>query len=319
MTDLLYPLLLQPVLHVKVWGGRKLAETMHKALPTDEPYGESWELHDTCAILNGHLAGKTLGDALIAYGAALIGDISDPSEGLPLLVKFIDAADWLSVQVHPNDAQAAELEGQPRGKTEAWYVLAADPGAKLVIGVQPGTSRDVMAQAIRENRLEHLLVYAGVQAGDALYMPAGTIHAIGPGILVYEIQQSSDTTYRLYDWGRMGLDGKPRPMHIDKGVKVSNLESVPQMSHPGSDPTPVVTVVKGKFFQTALHRIHGAQALDTHGRYFHALTCIGGSVDIAAGETTIRLQTGQTAMIPACVGAYTVSGTGNVLRSWQDR
>lgn len=317
MTEPLYPLLLQPTLHVKVWGGRKLADTMRKALPTVEPYGESWELHDTSTVLNGAMAGRTLGSVLEEYGTALIGGRSDPAEGMPLLAKFIDALDWLSVQVHPDDAQAAELEGEPRGKTEAWYILAAEPGAKLVIGVRPGTTREAMAQAIRDNTLESLLVMATVHAGDLLYIPAGTIHAIGPGILLYEIQQSSDTTYRLYDWGRLGLDGQPRPLHIDKGVRVSRVESLPQITHPGTEPSPVVTVVTGDFFTTTLHRISGSSSLNTAGQYFHALTCIAGLIEVAASEMTIAMQRGDTALIPAAIGSYVVRGNGEMLRSRQ--
>ena len=123
------------------------------------------------------------------------------------------------------------LEGEPRGKTEAWVILHAEPGAQLVIGLRMGTSREMMAEAIQRNRLEALLVYAEVKTGDVLYIPANTIHALGPGILIYEIQQASDVTYRLYDWGRLGLDGQPRELHIDKGVQVANLESLPHVRY----------------------------------------------------------------------------------------
>jgi mannose-6-phosphate isomerase len=317
----LYPLLLDPTLHVKVWGGRQLAQVLGKKLPTGEPYGESWEIYDTSVVSNGPLAGRTLGAVLSEYGPALVGSGNDKSKGFPLLVKFLDAADWLSVQVHPDDAQANALENEPRGKTEAWYVLAAAPGAQLVIGVKPGTNRDRMVQAIRETRLEELLVYADIAAGDALYMPAGTIHAIGPGALIYEIQQASDLTYRLYDWGRMGLDGQPRPLHLEKGVQVSNVNSLPQVTRPGDNPEMEVTVVAGEFFTTVLHRINsdatGVIALDTGSDRFHALTCIDGLVEVVAGEVSVTLQLGRSAVVPASTGAYTLRGAGRVLRSWQ--
>jgi mannose-6-phosphate isomerase len=199
----LYPLLLNPALHIKVWGGRKLETLLHKALPTGEPYGESWELHDTATVANGVLAGQTLGALLQQWGHDLIGPHNDPTEGFPLLAKFLDAQDWLSVQVHPNDEQARALEGDPRGKTEAWYVLAVDPGSTLVKGIQPGTSQTAMADAIRANHLEPLLVYQAVEPGDVLLNNAGGVHALGPGIVIYEIQQSSDVTYRL----RLGAHG----------------------------------------------------------------------------------------------------------------
>lgn len=313
----LYPLLLEPSLHVKVWGGRKLADVTGKTLPTDEPYGEAWELHDTATVSNGPLAGRTLGNLLAEYGADLIGQGNDPADGLPLLVKLLDAADWLSIQVHPDDAQAAELEGQPRGKTEAWVILQADPGARLLIGVQPGSDREVIANAIRENHLEDLLVYADVIPGDVLYIPAGTVHAIGPGILLYEIQQSSNTTYRLYDWGRMGLDGQPRELHIEKGVRVANVESLPTLTHPGVDETGTGIVVSGPFFTTTLHKLDaGPQKLMTQGR-FHALTCIGGEVEIRAGDDSVIFSTGRTALVPASIAQYTLNGSGAVLNSHQ--
>ena len=317
----LYPLLLEPVLHVHVWGGHKLADVMNKKLPTGDPYGESWEVYDTSKIVNGVLAGQTLGETLAEYGTTLIGPDNDPRQGFPLLVKFLDAAEWLSVQVHPNDEQAARLEGEPRGKNEAWYILAAAPGAQLVIGVKPGTSRDEMIRAIQENRLEELLVYADIVTGDTLYIPAGTIHSIGPGALIYEVQQTSDMTYRLYDWGRMGLDGQPRRLHIEKGAQVANLDSLPEIVHLGNNQAPEVAIVTSDFFTTRLHHIDsntgGVTRLDTTGRRFHTLTCIDGEVQVTAAKTTILMTIGQSAVIPASTGDYHLSGKGTLLRSWQ--
>jgi mannose-6-phosphate isomerase len=317
----LYPLLLQPALHTRVWGGRRLETLFHKSLPTAEPYGESWEMHDTSTIVNGPLAGRTIGDVLNQYGHALVGPDNDPANGFPLLAKFLDAAEWLSIQVHPDDEQARRLEDEPRGKTEAWYILSAEPGAKLVIGVQPGTSREDMAQAIRTNTLENLLVYADVTVGDVLCIPAGTIHALGPGLLIYEIQQSSDLTYRLYDWGRMGLDGEPRPLHIDKGVAVANVDSLPELKHTAGDSRPVVEIVRSLFFTTRLHQLNPRNGpritLDTENRCFHILTCIEGTAAVAAGDTRLEMQPGHTVLIPANQGTYTLSGTARVLRSFQ--
>lgn len=312
----LYPMLLQPTLHVKVWGGRRLQTVLDKSLPTDEPYGESWELHDTATVMNGDHQGRSLGDLLTAYGKDLLGADYDPAEGFPLLAKLLDAADWLSIQVHPNNEQARQLEGQPRGKTEAWYIIEADDDAQLVIGVQPGTSREQMAEAITNNTLDQHLVYADVQAGDVLYIPAGTIHAIGPGILLYEIQQSSNTTYRLYDWGRMGLDGTPRELHIDKGVQVANVETLPSVVNRSGDH---VTIVDGPYFATTLHLLNSPQQpqdFDTDTTAFHALTVIEGQATFTAGTHEVTAFTGQTVLVPASVGAYSVAGEGRVLRSW---
>ncbi len=312
----LYPLKLEPALHVKVWGGRKLAALLDKRLPKDQPYGESWELHDSSQVANGAHRGKSLGELARRLGAPLLGAGNDPADGMPLLAKFIDASQWLSIQVHPDDRQAKALAGEPRGKTEAWVVLHAEPGARLVIGLQPGTTARQMTQAIQSNRLEALLVYAEAKAGDLLYIPANTIHALGPGLLIYEIQQSSDTTYRLYDWGRLGLDGQPRELHIDQGIGVANLESLPQVEQPDSD-----LLVAGDYFRTWRHTLEDS-ALDiaTEGR-FQALSCISGELRVSAKggaeEDSITLGTGESGLIPAGIPAFSISGSGAILRSCQ--
>jgi mannose-6-phosphate isomerase len=233
---------------------------------------------------------------------------------MPLLVKILDANDWLSVQVHPDDAQARRLESDPRGKTEAWIVLAADPGARLVIGLRPGTTHEAAAEAIREGNLESLLVSAEVQAGDVLYIAANTIHALGPGLLIYEIQQSSDITYRMYDWNRLGLDGKPRPLHVDKALEVSSFGALPTIQHA------MITdgeLLSGPYFVTWQHKLIGNPVtLSTEG-HFHTLTCIEGETTIEANGHTERLAAGQTALIPAALEGFTMSGHGRVLRSFQ--
>lgn len=307
----LYPLKLAPALHSKVWGGRKLATQLGKTLPTPERYGESWELHDSCTVVNGRLRGRSLGELQQTYGESLVGAGHEVAAGFPLLAKFIDAKDWLSIQVHPNDDQARELEGEPRGKTEAWLVLATEPGAQLVIGVQPGTDRAQLARAIRSGGLEALLVYADVQAGDVLYLPSGTIHALGPGTLIYEIQQASDTTYRLYDWGRLGLDGQPRELHIAKGLRVANLESLPHVTHPQGD-----LLVDGAYFRTWRHRLNGeALSLRSEG-CFQALTCLAGEAQInSPGHTQLNLRKGETGLLPACAESFTLQGSGSLIRA----
>jgi len=306
-----YPMILTPTLHVKVWGGRKLETVMNKTLFGDSPYGESWELHDQCTIGNGVQAGRNLSELIREFGTDIVGDKHDPAQGLPLLVKFLDASQWLSVQVHPNDAQAKALEGDPRGKTEAWVILASEPDARLVIGVQSGTTHEAVAEAIREGSLEDLLVYKNVQPGDVLYLPANTIHAIGPGILIYEVQQSSNMTYRLYDWNRVGLDGKPRDLHIEKGVQVSNLDSLPIMTHPTDE-----LMVDGEYFQTWRYQIDGnKRELQTQG-HFHSLTCIDGQLSIASHLQIVTIQKGQTVLIPAALAAYELDGEGTVLCSF---
>jgi len=314
MTMNWYPLVMQPMFHTRVWGGRRLESIMHKTLPDDQPYGESWEMHDTTAVANGPLAGQTIGDLVRQYGAEMIGPNNNPDEGMPLLVKILDANDWLSVQVHPDDAQAKHLEGDPRGKTEAWIVLFADPGARLVIGLRPGTTRAAAAEAIKEGNLEALLVSVEVHEGNVLYIAANTIHALGPGVMIYEIQQSSDITYRMYDWNRLGLDGKPRPLHVDKALEVSSFSGLPAIHHTIMADGELLS---GPYFVTWQHKLHNTPlTLPTQG-HFHTLTCIECTVSVSANAHTETLHAGQTALIPAALDVFTLDGAGRVLRSFQ--
>ncbi|MCK6580943.1 MAG: class I mannose-6-phosphate isomerase [Anaerolineae bacterium] len=312
-ANALYPFLLDPSLHVIVWGGRKLETRLEKSLPTDQPYGEAWELHDSAVVATGALAGQTVADLVRTYGTALIGEGSDPADGMPLLIKFLDANDWLSVQVHPNDAQAAALEGQPRGKTEAWYVVDAAPGARLINGLKPGTTREGLADAIRQDRVRDVVQFIDVQVGDGLFMPAGTVHALGPGLLIYEVQQSSSTTYRLYDWGRMGLDGKPRPLHIDKGTQVADPDLRPAVTRGGES----ICIFESPYFCTFRHILHEDVVALFTGGCFQAITVLEGALRIDTAAGSLDVPRGRTAFIPACIPSFSLSGAGTALRSWQ--
>ncbi|MDX2163703.1 MAG: type I phosphomannose isomerase catalytic subunit [bacterium] len=327
----MYPLLLRPALHTKIWGGRRLETVLNIALPTDEQYGEAWIMHDTAVVENGPLRGSTVAEVVRAYRQDVVGPYNDPALGMPLLAKFLDAREWLSIQVHPDDEQARQLENEPRGKTEAWYVVAAEPGSRLVVGVQPRASIDDLKAAIAETRLESLLVYADVGAGDVLFVSPGTIHALGPGVLIYEIQQSSDITYRLYDYGR------PREIHVEKALAVSRTETVPVIAHTGGEGGELVPLVSSGYFETVLHqlRVGDYARLDTGKQRFHILTCIEGETVIEWGDGSahiggvtanatamqsgdaLDLRLGQTALIPASLGAYRLRGRGRVLRSYQ--
>jgi mannose-6-phosphate isomerase len=317
----LYPLALQAALHPRVWGGRRLADSLEKDLPTAEPYGESWELHESVIIANGPLRSRTLGELIARYGADMLGADADPAQGLPLVAKFLDASDWLSVQVHPDDAQARALEGKRRGQSEAWYVLAAEPGARLITGLRPSVVQAEIIDALEQNRLAELLVFTEVQAGDVLNIPAGTIHALGAGILVYEIQQASDTTYRFYDWGRTGLDGRPRELHIEKSLAVASLDRQVSITHVDDEESHAIEVVRTDHFVTFLHQLNPRNGavidLDTRGRTFHALTCIEGQATVEAGPARVELAAGQTIFVPASVGPYRLAGSAQVMRSSQ--
>src|SRR5258708_251701 len=226
MTFDAYPLLFEPSLHPKVWGGRLLQTKLGKTLPSDQPYGESWEIFWQNRVANGEYRGKTLGELIAAYPIEMVGTKNADPE-FPLLIKFIDAQDWLSVQVHPDDKLAAELEGQPRGKTECWYIVDAVPGAQIVYGFAQDIDADGFRKALESGHGKDVLQYVNVAPGDFISVPAGMMHAIGPGILLYELQQTSDTTDRVYDWDRPGLDGKPRELHIDKSLRATRFDVKP--------------------------------------------------------------------------------------------
>jgi len=223
MTDVanLYPYALAPKLTQQIWGGDALVKVYDQPGDPNATLGESWECWDANAVTNGPLAGKTVADLRALLGPDLLGDI-DPSRIFPILTKIIDARDWLSVQVHPDDAYARRVEGEPFGKTECWYVLHADEGAELVLGWTHDTSRDEYLKRVADCSLGDILRRVPVQAGDTYFLPSGTLHAIGKGIVVFETQQASDLTYRIFDWNRTGADGKPRELHVDKAADVLN-------------------------------------------------------------------------------------------------
>jgi mannose-6-phosphate isomerase len=212
MPDL-YPFLLQPQFHERVWGTRDLKPFYAREV-TDGPIGEAWLTGDDCTVAYGPLKGRTLADLAKQFGSQFLGDAAADVTRFPLLIKFLFPTDKLSVQVHPDDEGAAKV-GQPCGKTECWYVLRADPGAQIGLGLKPGTNKAEVERAIRENRMEHLLNWIDVHEGEMIYVDAGTVHAIGAGAVIVETQQNSDTTYRLYDYGR------PRELHIEDGLRVT--------------------------------------------------------------------------------------------------
>jgi len=206
----LYPLLLRPEFVERPWGTRDLSP-VYPEHRCEKPVGEVWLTGDENRVANGPLAGWTLGELCREYGRALVGESARETERFPLLIKFLFPREKLSVQVHPDD-EAARRVGQPCGKTECWYVLAADPGAQVALGLKPGVTREQLARAIRGVRAEELLNWLDIHAGEMIYVDAGTVHTIGPGSILVETQQNSDTTYRLYDYGR------PREIHVEQGL-----------------------------------------------------------------------------------------------------
>lgn len=296
-----------------VWGGERLR-------PGHYPTAEAWVVWEDDVIESGDLAGKTLGEAAKQFGEALLGvkTMSRTGTRFPLLIKLLDCAEWLSLQVHPNDEQAIEMEGAGQfGKTEAWHVLEAKLDAKLIAGVKPGTSPKVLAESIRNGTMIDHVQYADVKQGDTVFMPAGTLHALGPGLLVYEVQETSDWTYRVYDWGRPATE--KRPLHIEKSIQVTRADFTAPVT-----PPPIVgdgtrhTLVQCDYFTLELLSAQtNVIELDTKGETFHAITVIEGRAILQTETVSVELDQFQTAVVPAELKRYQLQPLTNcrVLKS----
>jgi mannose-6-phosphate isomerase len=300
----LYPLLLRPEFHERVWGARSLAPFYAHEIAGD-PIGEVWLTGEACAVVNGALAGRSLGDLTREFGAELLGETSATSGRFPLLIKFLFPHDKLSVQVHPDDERAALL-GQPCGKTECWYILRAEPGAKVGLGLKPGTTKAEVERAIAETRMEQLLNWVEVHAGDMIYVDAGTVHAIGPGVVIVETQQNSDTTYRLYDYGR------PRALHVEHGLKAAREKThagkVPRGAPQSEKGKTQVNLVTSPYFVVDCFKL--TQPWEFR-RPHHApraawcLVAIGGcGIVHAEGAEPVIFNCGEAVVVPASAGQF---------------
>ena len=283
-----------------VWGGNRLR-------PGHNPTAEAWIVFEGDKISSGALAGKTLGEAAIEFKESLLGTrpMSRTGTRFPLLIKILDCAQWLSLQVHPNDKQAVEIEGAGQfGKTEAWHVLEAMPDAKLIAGVKPNTNADELAASIRNGTVIEHVQYANVNQGDTVFMPAGTLHAIGPGLLIYEVQQTSDWTYRVYDWGRP--ETETRRLHIDKSIQVTRADfTAPIISATPFEDGAQKKLLECEYFTLEiLSAKNNSIQLDTRGESFHAITVIEGRAQLKSDTENIVLEKFQTVLVPAGLGRY---------------
>ncbi len=226
----LYPLRFTPVFRRYVWGGRRLGKILGKPIGPGNDYAESWEVvdhgEDQSRVAAGSLAGMTLNELTHIHGKELLGR-HNPQPRFPLLFKFLDCEKTLSVQVHPNDQQAARLDPPDAGKTEAWVVLSAEPGSVIYAGLKRGFDRAALEREVARGTCELCLHRFEPEPGDCIFLPAGGIHALGAGLMIAEIQQASDVTFRLYDWNRMGTDGQPRPLHIQQALDVIDYQRGP--------------------------------------------------------------------------------------------
>ncbi len=299
---------LVPQYHNRVWGGKFLKPE------AEEPVGEAWIVFEEDTVASGPHEGRTLAELAEEYGEALLGRhvTSQTGSRFPLLIKLLDCGDWLSLQVHPNDRQAVELEGPGHfGKTEAWHVLEADPGARLISGVKPGTGTQALAEAIMEGTVADLAQYLDVRKGDTILMHAGTVHALGPGLLIYEVQQTSDITYRIYDWDRPQAEG--RKLHIEQSVAVSNPDmsgEVCRMQQPLRDGERRRLVCCDYFTLELIGSETEPVELDTGGETFHALTVVEGRMMVQGDDWREELGKHDTVIVPASAGNYTIRPLG---------
>ena len=290
-----------------VWGGRKLESILGKTLPSDGPYGESWEvvdLPDNQSVVNGGpLHGQSLEALLKGDKPSILGNASLLDGHFPLLAKFIDAEATLSVQVHPDEAACARLKAGARPKTEAWYIIDRAPGAKIFAGLKDGVNRSHLKEAIVAGAVEELLYVVEVNPGDFVYLPAGTIHAIGAGVLLAEIQQSSNTTYRVFDWNRLGLDGKPRTLHIEQALEATDYSIVgpPVAASPASG----LPGVRSAFFEMALVTLAPNDKITLEGVGPLILMGVGGPgrATIHANSSSSTIHNGVTRFVPAAIAS----------------
>lgn len=231
------PIRFQPHYQSRVWGGRRLETLLHRTLPdASTPFGESWEVSDRTEAMSTTANGLTLRDLWQNHRQEVFGSLRSSAPVFPLLMKILDACDDLSIQVHPPASVAAELKGDP--KTEMWFVAHADPGAKIYAGLKRGVTRGQFDAALQNGTLAEVVHVLHPRTGDCLFIPSGRIHAIGAGLLIYEIQQNSDTTYRVFDWNRVGLDGKPRALHISESLASIDFDDFePEMQTTAADGT----------------------------------------------------------------------------------
>ncbi|MBX3411889.1 MAG: class I mannose-6-phosphate isomerase [Pirellulales bacterium] len=311
----LTPLRMQPILRRYVWGGTRLGSLLDKPVGDDPYCAESWEIcdrgPDQTIVSHGPLAGMTLHQLVQEHGEELLGR-HHPQPAFPLLFKFLDTAAPLSVQVHPDDALAAQARTPDLGKTEAWYILDAEPESVIYAGLSPGVDQGTFEEELRSGLCETCLHSFEPRAGDCVFVPAGAVHALGAGLLVAEIQQASDTTYRLFDWNRLGTDGKPRPLHVEEGLRAIHFRLGPIGPVIGS-PTvhdEATRLVACDKFVWDRWTIDEAITLGGDHRC-HLLAVVEGELHVAGDPARRPLRRGETMLLPAACGATALRPHGN--------
>ena len=312
-----YPLRFYPILKDRIWGGTLLKDILDKPV-TSTTTGESWEISavegDVSVASNGIFKDLPLTEIIRQFPEQLLGKSVYKRFGanFPLLFKFIDAREDLSIQVHPNDKLAMERHGT-FGKTEMWYVINADPGARLIIGFKEKSSQGDYLKYLEKKELPKILRSYYPKSGDAFYLETGTVHAIGAGIMVAEIQQSSDVTYRVYDWDRVDSAGKPRELHTGLALDAINYDVVNPQREYAKAKNAVNPIVDSAYFTTSLIPVDGVADFDYDGESFRVLMCVDGDCEIHFDSRMERLKLGETVLIPAALQQYQLSGNASIL------
>ena len=304
------PITFQPLFAERVWGGRHLETLYGKPLPEGAPIGESWEIVDReieqSVVGSGPLKGRTLHELWTGHRTEIFGKTNSDSPRFPLLFKLLDARDRLSVQVHPPAAVAPQLKGEP--KTEMWFFADCDPDSRIYAGLKAGVTPETFAKALEEGSVEEKIHTIPVKAGDAIFIPSGRIHAIGAGNVIVEVQQNSDTTYRVFDWNRVGLDGKPRALHIEESLKSTDFNDFePQLARQNGE-----LVVECEYFRIEKWELETARTANGEGQ-FAIFTCVSGSVKCGSAS----FKPGDFFLVPAAASLELepIGGPATVLRT----
>jgi len=306
---IVYPLALAPILLPKIWGGRSLERLFGRALPEGSRIGESWEITDlpegVSNVAVGPEAGRSLHELVERWGERLVGSVPLVDGRFGLLIKFLDAEDVLSVQVHPDEEACRQIGGDARVKHEAWYIIEARGDAAIYAGLKSGVTRDQFAVAVTDGTVDRMLERITVRSGDCYYLPSGTVHALGAGVVVAEVQTPSDTTYRVFDWNRLGDDGKPRDLHVEQAMVCIHFGEPPPVQQPrrhASDPWTTTTrlVTCPRF---AIDKIRAAEGFERRLEVDQMLIWMflagRGRFTTAGLDEPIRVQAGQSVIVPA--------------------
>jgi len=307
---MLYPFVFQPIFKDRIWGGRELERLYSKKIPAGQPIGESWEISDrpgdASVIANGPLAGKNLRWLMENHAAEILGDAKPAAAGrFPLLCKILDAREKLSLQVHPPASKAAELKGEP--KTEMWFVADAVPEASLYVGLKRGVTRAEFEQKIADGSVADCFHRLPVKAGDTMFLPSGRVHAIGNGLVIFEIQQNSDTTYRVFDWNRVGLDGKPRELHIVQSLASIDFNDFePKLVPANYRAAPNFKfrqLVEDPLFNVQEMVFENAGSVKLAGQYLRIIAVTKGAAKVSDDSSGMaaELKSGGFCVIPACL------------------